>query len=104
MAKWHEVRTDGAALNSAGFDVDSGSLLTDLYTSTGSSSSPIVSSNSYSFISSDIGNYLYLRTGTNWFPGWYQITGLAGTSAIVNAGIGSCIKLSTGSGVAVTMP
>ena len=37
MAKWHEVRADGAALNSAGFDVDSGSLSTDLRTSTGAS-------------------------------------------------------------------
>lgn len=104
MAKWHEVRTDGSAINSAGFDVDSGSLSTDLRTSTGTSTSPIISSNSYSFISSDIGYWLYVRTGTNWFPGWYQITGISGTSAVVNAGIGSCVKVGTGSGFAVTMP
>lgn len=104
MAKWFEVRTDGSPFNSGGYDKDSGSMVSDLFTSTGTSSSPIVSTNSYSFVSSDIGKWLYVRTGTNWYPGWYLITGLAGTSAIVNAGIGSCIKSSYLSGTAVTIP
>jgi len=104
MAKWHEVRVDGQRNNSAGFDKDSGTLLTDLRTSTGSSTYPIVSSNSYPFITSDIGHWLYVRAGTNWYPGWYQITGLSGTSAIVDANIGTCIKVSYLSGTAVTIP
>jgi hypothetical protein len=103
MAKWHEVRTDGNLNNSAGFDKDSGSMLSDLTSSTGLSSSPIVSTNSYSFVASDIGQWLYVRTGTNWYPGWYRITGLSGTSAVVNAGIGSCVKASWVSGTAVTI-
>ncbi len=104
MAKWHEVRTDGQRNNSAGFDRDSGSLLTNLTTSTGTSTSPIVSSVSYPFVTSDIGHWLYVRTGTNWYPGWYQITGLSGTSAVVNASIGSCVKLSRLSGSSVVVP
>ena len=94
MAKWHEVRVDGQRNNSAGFDRDSGSLLTNLVSSTGTSTSPIVSSVSYSFVNSDIGHWLYVRSGSNWYPGWYQITGLSGTSAVVNASIGNCVKLS----------
>lgn len=104
MAKWHEVRTDGNLNNSAAFDKDSGSMAADLFTSTGTSSSPIVSTNTYSFVTGDVGKWLYVRTGTNWYPGWYQITGLAGTSAVVNAGIGSCVKQSYLSGTAVTIP
>jgi len=104
MAKWFEVRTDGNPNNSGGFDKDSGSMLADLRTSTGTSTSPIVATNSYSFVASDVGQWLYVRTGTNWYPGWYQITGLSGTSAVVNAGIGSCIKTSYLSGTAVTIP
>lgn len=104
MAKWHEVRQDGQINNSAGFDRDSGFLLTDLRTSIGTSNSVIVASNSYSFLSSDIGHWLYVRTGTRWYPGWYQITGLAGTSAIVNADLQTSVKLSILSGSAVTVP
>lgn len=104
MAKWFEVRSDGSSTNSGGFDKDSGSMLSDLRTSTGTSSYPIVSTNSYSFVTSDIGHWLYVRTGTNWYAGWYQITGLSGTSAVVNAGVGSCVKTSYLSGTAVTIP
>jgi len=104
MAKWFEVRTDGTSTNSGGFDKDSNNLISDLFTSTGTSSTPIVSSNSYSFRNEDIGHWLYIRSTSIWRSGFYQITGLAGTSAVVNAGIGSCVKISSVSGFQVLSP
>jgi hypothetical protein len=86
MAYWYEVRTTGSIINSGGFDVDA-SFVSDLTCSTGLSTSPIVSSPTYAFQNSDIGQYLYVFTSASglWITGFYAISGLSGTSAILNA-------------------
>jgi hypothetical protein len=86
-----EVRSGGASTFPGVFDP----LITmdnTLFTSTGTSIYPTISSTNYPFKSSDVNNYLYIKSGTNWTPGWYQITGLAGTSAIVNASSNQYMK------------
>ena len=86
MAYWYEVRTTGSITNSGGFDVDA-AFVSDLTSSTGLSTFPIVSSPSYAFQNSDIGQYLYIYTASSglWITGFYPISGLSGTSAILNA-------------------
>ncbi len=86
MAYWYEVRTDGNILNSGGFDVDAG-FASDLITSTGSSIYPIVSTPTYAFNSADVGSYLYIYTSASglWITGFYAISGLSGTAAIIDA-------------------
>ena len=86
MAYWYEVRTTGSIINSGGFDVDA-NFVSDLTSSTGLSTAPIVSSPSYAFQNSDIGQYLYIFTSASglWITGFYAISGLSGTSAILNA-------------------
>lgn len=86
MAYWYEVRTTGTSINSGGFDVDA-AFVSDLTSSTGLSTSPIVSSPTYAFQISDIGQYLYIFTSSSglWITGFYTISGLSDTSAILNA-------------------
>ena len=86
MAYWYEVRTTGSITNSGGFDVDA-NFVSDLTSSTGLSTFPIVSSPTYAFQNSDIGQYLYIFTSASglWITGFYAISGLSGTSAILNA-------------------
>ena len=91
LAIW-EVRTQGNDNNSGCFDPNP-TLSTTLSTGNGTSIYPTVSASNYSFASNDINHYLYIKSGTNWKPGWYQITGLAGTSAVVNANIGQVVQL-----------
>ena len=79
-----ECRSLGSDFNAGMFDPGS-TFNNTLSSANGTSSSPTVSASNYSFISQDVNHYLFIQSGTNWTPGWYQITGLAGTSAIVNA-------------------
>jgi len=86
MAYWYEVRTTGISSNSGGFDVDA-AFVSDFTSSTGLSTFLIVSSPTYAFQNSDIGQYLYIFTSSSglWITGFYAISGLSGTSAIINA-------------------
>ena len=109
-ANW-EVQSLGNNNNSGVFDPNT-TMSATLSSANGTSTLPTISASNYSFASSDVGNWLYVKSGTNWFPGWYQISSIAGTSAIVNAnkfqavnaniqgafrdGIGSAASLSSG--------
>lgn len=86
-----ECRSLGSDFNAGMFDPGS-TFNNTLSSANGTSSSPTVSASNYSFISQDVNHYLFIQSGTNWTPGWYQITGLAGTSAIVNASTNQYIK------------
>ena len=89
-----EVRTQGSDNNSGCFDPNP-TLSTTLSTGNGTSIYPTVSASNYSFLSNDINHYLYIKSGTNWKPGWYQITDVSGGSAIVNANIGQVVQLNS---------
>lgn len=53
--------------------------------------SPVFTSASYSFVAGDVGAWLYITSGTNWIPGWYQIASVAGGAATLTASIGSAV-------------
>ena len=80
-----EMRYNGSDLNTSCFDPNP-TLSTTLSSGNGTSFFPTVSSSSYNFSISDVGHFLYIKSGTNWTPGWYQITSASGTSScVVNA-------------------
>lgn len=91
FAIW-EVRTQGNDNNSGCFDPNP-TLSTTLSTGNGTSIYPTVSASNYSFVSNDVNNYLYIKSGTNWNPGWYQINSVSSGSAIINANIGQVVQL-----------
>jgi hypothetical protein len=100
-----EVRSLGSDNNSGGFDPDA-TMKSTLSSSNGTSSTPTVTASDYTFVSGDIGYYLYIKSGTSWTPGWYLITSISSGSAVVNAASGQFIKansvLSSSNGIGST--
>src|ERR1041385_5515813 len=91
-AVW-EIRTTGDDTNfGGGFDTGVSGFPTDLATTTGTNSAPVVSSASYNFVAGDVGAWVFIKSGTNWIPGWYKITSVASNKATLNAAIGAGVK------------
>lgn len=90
-----EVETGASdTANGGTFDPSNTNMATDLAATGGSAASPAVSSVSYTFVSSDIGAWLFLKSGTNWFPGWYKIVSVvvSPNSASLSAGASSAVS------------
>ena len=85
-----EVRNGGSdSANGGGFDPGA-TFATDLAcdTNTGNTNSPVVSSAGYDFVSGDIGAWIFIKSGTNWTPGYYEITSVASNKATLKAAVG----------------
>ena len=99
-----EIQANGSDSNSGLFDPSIAN--TTLSTSNGTSATPSVTASNYTFVSADIGDYLYIRTGTNWNPGWYRITAVNAGAATVDASIGNVFqpnhRISTVQGISTT--
>jgi hypothetical protein len=48
------------------------------------SAAPVVTSALYTFVAADVGASVYIKTGTNWIPGFYRIVSVAGGAATVD--------------------
>lgn len=93
--RW-EFMQDATAgnVNGGGFNPANAGMLTDLAcdTGTGNTSAPVVSSATYSFGASDASHWLYVKAGTDWTPGWYQIASVAAGKATLSAAIGDSMQ------------
>lgn len=91
----HEVRTTGNDANGGGFDPANANFATDgtVDTNTGNTASPVFSSASYNFVTGDIGAWLFIKSGTNSIPGWYQIASVGSNKATLTATIGSAFEM-----------
>lgn len=91
--------SSGATDQGGGFDPTNANFLTDLTTdtNTGNTTSPVVSSASYNFVAGDVGAWLFIQSGTNWIPGWYQIASVASNKATLTGTIGAGVKYGTDS-------
>lgn len=81
--------TDTAA--SGSFNPANASMATDLAATSATGAAPVVSSATYNFAARDVGHWVYVKSGTNWIPGWYKISSVAANAATVNATAGQCI-------------
>ncbi len=94
-----EVRATATTgnVNGGGFNTANANFPTDLTTdtNTANTAAPIVSSATYTFAASDVSAWLYVKSGTNWTAGWYQIASVAGGKATLNAAVGAAIQVST---------
>lgn len=99
-----DVRTTGSDSNGGGFNTANANFASDLTTdtNTGNTSSPVVSSASYNFAAGDVGHWLFVKGGTNWIPGWYQIASVASNKATLSAAIGAGYLLINGTSTAIT--
>lgn len=98
-----DVRTGGSDTNGGGFDPGATLSITNLTTdtNTGNTASPVVSSASYNFVAGDVGAWLFIKSGTNWIPGWYQIASVSGGKATLSAAIGSAYLMASNMPVAL---
>jgi hypothetical protein len=100
-----EVQANGNNTNSGFFDVYA-AFTNTLSTSNGTSATPTVTASNYTFLSSDVGNYLFIATGTSWYHGWYRIASVTAGAATVDAAIGKVarhsVQISPNQGVAST--
>jgi len=91
-----EIRQGAPASNvsGCGFNPENVNYITDLATtgSSGQSSTPTVSSATYTFASIDVNAYLFVQAGTSWTPGWYQITAVNLGVATLDAAAGHVVK------------
>lgn len=91
-----EVNNGGSdTANGGGFDpgVVFNSTLVGTFCNT---SSPVVTSTSYSFVSGDVGAWLFIASGTNWIPGFYQIPSVSSGVATLQATLGSAVLYNNG--------
>lgn len=95
-----EIQSGATAgnVNGGGFNRTNANMLTDLATTTGTSATPSVTSATYSFVTADEGDWLYVKSGTNWTAGWYQITSTSGGAATINAAVGAAVQEDTTKG------
>jgi len=84
-----ECRSTGSDLSSGGFNVGSSNFPTDLAATSATGASPVVTSASYTFVAGDVGYWLFIKSGTNWTPGWYQIASVNAGAATLSAAIGA---------------
>lgn len=87
-----EIRTGGSDTANGGlFDpskVSAGGW-TDGAATSATGNSPVFTSASYNFVAGDVGAWLYIDSGTNWTPGWYQIASVAANAATLSAALGA---------------
>lgn len=79
-------------VNGAGFNPGNANFPTDytVDTGTGNTSSPVLSSATYSFVAGDVGAWIYIKAGTNWYARtWLQIASVSGGKATLSAAIGA---------------
>lgn len=93
-----EIRASAttANVNGAGFNPANANFPTDgtVDTNTGNTASPVFSSATYNFAAGDVGAWIYVKSGTNTIPGWYQIANVASNKATLSAAIGAGVTQS----------
>ena len=91
---YFEVRTTGSdTTNSGGFDINSSGFPTDGSITSANTASPVISSASYSFVASDVGAWVFIKSGTNSIPGWYRIASVNAGAATLNGSIGQAVRV-----------
>lgn len=87
-------------LSGGGFNPANANMLADLTTdtNTANTNSPVVSSASYNFAAGDVGHWVYIKSGTNWTPGWYKIASVAANKATLDGTIGTAVQVDTTKG------
>lgn len=81
-----EVESGGSDTNGGGFTVLT--VNSNLAATVATSTAPVVTSATYNFVAADVGSFVFIKSGTNWIPGWYKIVSVATNAATLDAAIG----------------
>lgn len=95
-----DVRTTGSdTANGGAFDPgQTAGMFTDGAATSATGNSAVFSSASYNFVAGDVGAWIYIASGTNWYPGWYQIASVASNVATLTSTSGSGVWASSTAG------
>lgn len=78
-------------INGSGFNPANANFPVDLAATSANTASPVVTSATYNFVAGDVGAWVYVKSGTNWVAGWYQIVSVAANAATLSAAIGAAV-------------
>jgi hypothetical protein len=87
-----EVKTSGDDTNNGGGFNTGSTFAADLVATSGTTAAPVLSSASYNFTANDVGHYVFIKSGTNWLPGFYKITSVGSNKATVDATTGHVVQ------------
>lgn len=84
-------------VNGGGFNTNNANFISNFTTdaNTANTDSPVLSSASYNFVAGDVGHWIYVKSGTNWTPGFYKIASVASNKATLNAAVGAAVQYSS---------
>lgn len=107
-----ECRQNASDSNGGGFNPANVNMDATLTATSGNTASPVVSTANYTFVAGDVGCWIFIKSGTNWIPGWYQIASVSAGAATLTASVGSAslfdsnsrlpVSLNTAAGCATT--
>jgi len=83
-------------VNGAGFNILNANFPTNATATSATGDSPVISSATYTFVAGDVGAWVYIKSGTNWTPGFYQIASVTAGAATVSAAIGQAVQIENG--------
>jgi hypothetical protein len=86
-------------VNGAGFNISNANFPVDGVIASGTSTTPTLTSATYTFVAGDVGAAIYLPTQTNIVAGFYPITIVSAGVATINAAIGAAWQLSAVTGM-----
>lgn len=88
-ANQYECRTGGSdTSNGGGFNPANANMAADGAATSATGNSAVFTSASYNFVAGDVGAWLFIKSGTNWNPGWYQIASVSSNAATLSSAIG----------------
>lgn len=96
-----EIRASATTGNTggAGFNPANANFPTDGAATVATGNSPVLTSATYNFVAGDVGAWIYVKAGTNWTPGFYQIASVAANAATLSAAIGQAVQLNATTGM-----
>lgn len=87
-----EVETGGSdTLASGCFNPSNANMAADGAATSATGNSPVFSSASYNFVAGDVGAWVFIKSGTNWTPGWYKIASVSSNAATLSAAVGAAV-------------
>lgn len=87
-----EIHNSGLDTNGGSFDPSNTNMATNGAATNANTASPVFTSVTYTFAAGDVGHYLYIKSGTNWTPGWYAIASVSAGAATLT---GACATVAS---------
>ncbi len=91
-------------VNGGGFNWGHASFPTDLACTSATGNAAVCTSASYNFVAGDVGGWLFVQSGTNWYANQFcPIASVAANAATLTSTAGSCVILSSNRWLATTV-